>query len=257
MSDVGGPAVESVLPARGVLPTATALGKGPKLFSPQQIAIATFLGSPLAGGILLAISHRRAKTGRGYQAILIGAATTAVTGVLLVALGLDHGALFLPCAGVLGMQALMRAQMPRIVAATAETWQPAPWGPAIGAGLGGLAIILGLGWVALARPPAVDFGHHQTVQYEHGATAADARAVGAFMQSAGLFSELGRPMTLRVERIGGRVVVSFAMQDGAWDHRDTIATFENVRTALEGQFVGEHVAIHLCDVTMDNQRTIE
>ena len=250
------------LPPRGLLPTARALGTGPKLFTPEQIAVATFLGSAFTGGLLLALSHRRAKTGRGYQAILLGTLVTAATVLIGLVLG-RYGGMALPVASVFVMRALARSQLPGIEAAVGGATQQASWLAAIGtaiATIGGaiaVAVVIGFSWVSLSEPPAVDYGHDQTVQYDKGATATDARIVGEFLQAGGFFTETGRDKTVRVERTGGRFVVSFVLQDGTWDKPEMVETFEVVRKALEAKLLGEHVAIHLCDDMMDSHRTLE
>ncbi len=62
---------------------------------------------------------------------------------------------------------------------------------------------------------------------------------------------------MRVERAGGKLVVSFVVQDGAWNRPATLEAFEAIRTALEEKFLGEHVVIHMCDDMMDNQHVVE
>jgi hypothetical protein len=74
------PVVPPTLPARRESPT-----RAPtyKLFDADSVALATFLGSPLAGGVLMAInSHRLGKSRSAKQEVIRGVAYTALAFLL-------------------------------------------------------------------------------------------------------------------------------------------------------------------------------
>ena len=245
------------------LPRARVIADAPviKLFTPGHVALATFLGSPLAGGVVLAWSHRRAKTGRGWTALLAGAALTGALLALGFALNGKAGG-GLAIGGLFAMRGLAQAQMPGIEAACGGRAVTASWWSAVGISVGFLGacvaavFALGIGWAVFSAPASVSFGHDQDVQYADGATTADARLVGSYLMQKGFFSANGEGKTDRVERTRGDVVVSFVIQDGAWNQAMVQLAFTEVRKELADTFPGQQVTVHLCDDTMENQYTI-
>ncbi len=244
-----------------VLPVARAMTSGPKLFTPEQVAIATFLGSPIAGGVVLALSHRRAKTGRGWLPLMIGIALTIAS--FTIGMMLPDGVGYaIPFAGLFAMRQLARSQMPAIEAAAGTSSSRASTWSAVGISLGFLvmigAVVFGLivAGVVMTEPPGVAFGPDE-VQYDHGATATDAQLVGGYLEETGFFTHQGTGKTVRVGREHGEVVVSFVLKKLAWDKELVRDAFRGMLPTLGQRFNGAHVVIHLCDDTMDNQRTIE
>lgn len=248
-------------PMRLPLPVARMTPSGVKLFTPSQVALATFLGSPLAGGVLLAMSHRRAKTGRAWQPLLVGVAVTAAI-VTLGAMLPNRAAGGISIAGLIAMRQLAIAQRPGIEAAAGGRTQPASWWSAVGVSAGFLAAVVaavfavGIGWTIFDMAPSVSFGRDQDVQYADGATTADARLVGSFLMEKGFFSPQGKDKTVRVARTAGDVVVSFVLADDAWTKPGVQAAFGDVRAELAKRFPGVRVVVHLCDDTLENQYSI-
>lgn len=81
-----------------------------RVFTPQHVGVATFLGSALAGGIVMAISERREGAGKIAQHLLVSLAATAATAA--IATVFPFGVL-LPVAAAFGMRAYAKhAQSP-------------------------------------------------------------------------------------------------------------------------------------------------
>jgi hypothetical protein len=233
---------------------------GAKIFTPDQVGLATFLGGPLGGGALLALSHRRAGTGRALMPLVVGVALTAASIVAAIVLG-SNLTFVIPLAGVFAMRALAQQQAPAIEAAAGATVRASSWS-AVGIAVATLVatVVVGGGaYVAYAEAteaPAIDFGHDHEVQYADGATAAEARRVGDLLNSDGVFEHAHNGMTVRLERAGGELHAKFVFRDGAWDDADVIAFGELVHGELAGLFPADHVAVELCDDELESHRTI-
>jgi hypothetical protein len=113
-------------------------GIGEPLFTDRQVAGATFLGSPLAGFILLAINERRmGRPERFAKQVLLGVVATAVVLAVSLIMPPEMPGFAVALAYVLGMQQLARHTqgediMERLSAGTpkASAWV------AVGVGLG-------------------------------------------------------------------------------------------------------------------------
>lgn len=169
---------------------------GRRLFSPIDVGIATFLGSVVAGSVILAVNYRRLGRGRrALLAILVGAIATA----LLVFLGLAMpDAVPRPLypgvaiAAALVMAAITRALQGKALAAhrAARGRVGAPLVSA-GVGLGLLAALVGAVFavVSIQRPEnlgkVIEMGK-LTVYHKEGVSEMEARKVGAHLRDYGL-----------------------------------------------------------------------
>lgn len=232
-------------------PVATVIsGAGIRAFTPGQVAFATFLGSPLAGGIAMAINKHRA--GQPYALpIVAGIAMTAV----LIAVGLalpGNVGNFLPIVGVFAMLSYARGEAPKLGA----TVPASSWG-AFGLGIAGLALAGAaiVGVVLMQEAPSVSFGHDQEVRYAGGATEAEAKALGDELVATGWFS--GHAATVQIEHgAKGKLEVSFVLQDGAWDRKDIYDAFVMMKGVLEDK-LATPIALRLCDDELEMHRVIE
>ncbi len=116
------------------------------IFTPPQVAVAAFLGTPLAGGALLALNY--ASIGRTHRAWSAAAAGLALTlGVIGLSVVLDELAPRMPTSAVTwmyvyGLYAFTRQAEGGLFARLALT--PAgrrSWWAAVGVGFAGLAVI--------------------------------------------------------------------------------------------------------------------
>ena len=69
-------------------------------------------------------------------------------------------------------------------------------------------------------------GTRDEVYYSHAATKEDAEALGQALKGIGFFNNRGTTVLLSKSR--GGAVVSFALHAGAWDHPDTVFSFEEI-----------------------------
>jgi hypothetical protein len=94
---------------------------------------------------------------------------------------------------------------------------------------------------ALAK---VTIGRRDVVYYSHAATATDADAMGHALKAIGFFADRGSSVLL--SRATSGTILSFPVNEGAWDRRLTIASFEEIgrRVAL---VTGFPLVVRLCD----------
>src|SRR6185312_7111317 len=95
----------------------------------------------------------------------------------------------------------------------------------------GLAFLATIGyWIFHPSRPQVLFkeviGSKDEIYYSHVASKEDAQALGKELQSIGFFNDRGTTVFLSKGR--GGTVVSFVLNDGAWDHPETIYSFEEI-----------------------------
>ena len=238
-----------------MIPTATATtGSGAiRAFTPGQVALATFFGGPVAGGVLMFINHRRAgQANAGLFALLVGIVLTAVLLALGIAIQSPVGN-FLAIGGIVAMMQFAKVQEPKLgPSVKASGWA------AFGIGMASLVLIGGtaIGYFVMAQPPSVDFNNGEEVQYAGGATESEARALGNLLKEEGYFDG-SNAATVRVEHDHGETVVSFVVKDGAWNDPSTTAAFQTVRHEIADKLYPERVVIvQVCDDTFEVKTTL-
>jgi hypothetical protein len=94
--------------------------------------------------------------------------------------------------------------------------------------------------------PKVIVGTNDAVYYSHAATKADAESLGHALQLTGFFNNRGTGVLLSKSTSG--TIVSFALNDGAWDHPGTVLSFEEIGRRVAGSIGGFPIQVRLCDV---------
>jgi hypothetical protein len=179
-----------------------------RLYSPGQIAVATFLGSALSGAVLYALNLGRLRERR--NALLVLAAGVAITALILAisfAVDLPHAAGYALNAGLwAAVRTRMTASFEAHVAAGGK--RSSNWA-VFGIMAGTLFLILVACTIVLLaqRGPAVHFGE-SSVHYKAPATEAQARAVGERLEQLGLIGgDADINLQLRREGEGYRLVM--------------------------------------------------
>jgi hypothetical protein len=128
---------------KSITDSTTASGK---LFSVGQITLATSLGAPIAGGLLIASNYRNlGKRTAAWHSITLGTASTIVIFVLAYWLPENFPNMALPVAYCFGMrQFAMHLQGEAISNHLKVGGEKSSWLIPIGVGLGCLAILFGL-----------------------------------------------------------------------------------------------------------------
>jgi len=106
------------------------------------------------------------------------------------------------------------------------------------------------GGIQLARRPRtkltrVIVGTRDEVYYYHAATPEDARALGTALQKTGFLNDRGTTVLLSKGTDG--TLVSFVLNDGAWDHPDTVYTFEEIGRRIATSVGGFPIKVRLID----------
>lgn len=120
---------------------------------------------------------------------------------------------------------------------------------AFGVGLLLLAAIASRGIEGMRKPkppvPKVIVGTNDTVYYSRWATERDAEALGHALQSMGFFCDRGS--SVQVSKYKGVTVVSFALNEGAWDHAGAADRFEEIGRRVAASVGGFPIEVHLVD----------
>ena len=120
---------------------------------------------------------------------------------------------------------------------------------AFGVGLLLLAAIVSRGIEVMRKPkpsvPKLIVGTKDTVYYSRAATLEDAAALGRALQNMGFFGDRGT--SVQVSRYKGVTVVSFVLNEGAWDHADAVARFEEIGRRVATSIGGFPIEVQLVD----------
>jgi hypothetical protein len=234
------------------------------LYPPEAVAVATFLGSLLAGFVVLTINYGRLKKplAAGLCALCGLAGGAASLGVLLSGSWTPLVVCWLHLGSTLGMYVLARTlQGARYAEHLRRGGARAPAGRAIGLGLLHAFLLMA---VAVIGPPLVGYRAGGTVVF-HGVeevrftrdvTRAEARRVGILLQEMGLFDGTGRK-TVRLEREDRAYVVTVVIPDLSWDDVEVLTQMVELRERLAGwAFPGHRVLVRLVDKTGSRRRTL-
>jgi hypothetical protein len=93
--------------------------------------------------------------------------------------------------------------------------------------------------------PKAIIGTNDAVYYSHAATKSDAELLGHALQVTGFFNNRGTSVLLSKGTSG--TIVSFALNDGAWDHPGTVLSFEEIARRVAGSVGGFPIHARLCD----------
>lgn len=107
-----------------------------------------------------------------------------------------------------------------------------------------------IGGYQLAHEPEpvatrVIIGSQDQVYYYHRATSADARALGDTLRTIGFFRGTGSTVLLSKGTDG--TLVSFVLNDGGWDHPETVYGFEQIGQRIAWVLGGFPIKVRLID----------
>jgi hypothetical protein len=231
-----------------------------ELYSPGQVLLAGFLGTPVAACTLLFLNHRRqGRASRGTWFLIVGIAMT-----LMLVLGAwalpDSFGRFFPLATLLAIWQLSRLDQPLFDAHLAAGGRKASTWKAVG-----LSVLTTIAFLAVVIPAViapellannvVDFGNEQNITYEDGATEVETRALGAHLVEIGFFN--GRGKDVQLKKKGDGYVVGFVVGDKTWDDPEMVRSFGLIRDGIAtAVFRGKPVTVELCDAYLEVKKTI-
>ncbi|HTP89607.1 MAG TPA: hypothetical protein VMJ34_21815 [Bryobacteraceae bacterium] len=223
------------------------------LFDYWAVALATFFGSPLAGGIVMAINYRR--LGRNVAALSAALAGTALTAVVLLLAfadssdwmkGLPIGLLFAVLYTAKWLQGPAVEQHVQYGGRLGSRWA------AFGIGMAALVLVIGV-VVAVVftelAPHKFIVGSKDEVLYSGNATERDARAVGNALRADGYFQDRG--VTVLLAKDDGRVTISFVTKKDSWNDASYVSAFEQVAREVARSVGGLPIRVHLVDSSLD------
>ncbi len=94
--------------------------------------------------------------------------------------------------------------------------------------------------------PKIIVGTSDEVYYSHAATEEDARSLGRALQAIGFFNNRGTAVLLSKGTSG--TIVSFVLNDGAWNHPPTVASFEEIGRRIAAAVGGYPIQVRLGDL---------
>lgn len=231
-----------------------------RLFTANQVAIATFVGTALAGGILMGLNERRlGRPDAMARQVIVGFLAALVTFGVAFVLPEEFPAAAIALAPVFGMRAYAQQAQGEVVGARVKAvgsgsgWQVA--GVSSGAlvvaviGFGGISYAAGdLDWLFQSR---VEMPGGE-VLYDDGLDA-EARQVGDALQEVGWFQAKG-DAAAELHRGERGYVVCLYVVDGAWTDSETRGAARLVETFLEDEVFGRgKVEVELCDALGEQQ----
>ncbi len=113
-----------------------------------------------------------------------------------------------------------------------------------------LIAVIVIGAVQLANRPhakltRVVIGSHDEVYYLHAATPEEARSLGDALRKTGFLNDRGTTVLLSKGTDG--TLVSFVLNDGAWDHPETVYSFEEIGRRVATSVGGFPIKVRLID----------
>lgn len=235
-----------------------------KLYTVKGITWATFIGSILAGGILMAINYDRlGQSSAKWRAVLWSALTTAVllgiAATLPESLSIPNSLFILPQVIIMGIAA-------RLLQGDAIEEHEASGGSltsvwrAIGVGfLCGvfiMAVIFGIAYAVTINEygTQVKLNDNDEVYYSGEATEEDARFLGDILTEYEYFGSADGA-TVRIAASKGHYTISFVLVEG-WEETGVIWLFRQIGGDLADARFGRPLTIDLCNEYLESQRSI-
>jgi hypothetical protein len=242
----------------GTSPEAIARGPEYRLFDAAAVGIAAFICCPLAGSILIAVNYFRLREfGKGILAVVLGLIITTFNVLLRFNWNTPPGSLdrleydafeilLFIVAWVCTWKVAKEEQGYAVEKHTARGGQLGSRGTAFGIGIATLAaLIVASGAVVYTYRyrKIVAIGTKDQVIYSGLATRANAIALGKILKSTGYFQELGASVLLN--KGIDTTTISFAVQDGVWNQRGMLSSFEELARQVAPMVGGLPVQVQL------------
>ena len=225
-----------------------------QLYSVRSVAVAAFFGGPIGGAIVLALNYRRlGRPAAAAASVVLGALATVGLGAVALGLPEKFPNFALPAIYIGALVGLaVWLQGPALEAHRGQGGREASAWKALGIGAVCLVVILGGAFLYFALLPEdlgqqMTFGPGEDLYYRRGATAEDARRLGAALQRCGFFDGVGGKDVL-LERGDRGFVVTFVVQEGVWDDPASVARFTIIGRLLSALAFGHKpIEVRLSD----------
>ena len=228
------------------------------LFDVNTVALATFLGTPVIAGALMAINYRRLR--HAGKAITTMAVAVVVTSLVVVAGWNLPSSASLPMALVLVFLVKYSAQSLQGAALRKHVEQ--------GGGLGskglaaGIALAFAVLFIAIAfgvifqkekaeTGTRLKIGSKDNVYYAGTASREEAQALGNALKESGYFSDRGADVFFARKAEG--TSLSFIVKEGSWNDPTTVELFEITGEQLAAKIGGFPLHVRM----MNKQRQVK
>jgi hypothetical protein len=227
------------------------------LFDSVSVGIATLLGSPVAGTLVMAVNYRR--LGKGSQ----GAVAVAMGVVVTVLAGLFGNLIptFFSTAIGIGLILAVRSaaqtlQGPALAQHVSEGGKLGSRWAASGIGVAVLAVIASGVFLVLwgRQGPKVTIGTKDVVYYSGSATQTDAKAVGEKLKNMGYFTDRG--VTVFLSKNQSNTVVSFVVKEGAWDKPEMVSAFAEIGREIAPSIGGFPIQVRLMSAAQETKKEL-
>ena len=240
-----------------------------RLHSPAGITWATALGTPAAGGIVLALNYWKwGQKPFAAAAVAAGLLTTAVLFwlAMVVPASVPAAAFLLPqiLAGYFLAKSLQGRRFDAHVVAggrKASNW--------IGAGIGLAFCTLLIGAFAiwflnsginpralLDTQQSVDMGHGQEVFYSRGATRDDAEHFGEALEKEGYFDGTS-PAAVWIAGKAGAREISFIGGEGAWEDESYVEAVRAMAERIAPAIGGKPLTVRMLDEYLNEKKRLQ
>lgn len=222
------------------------------LYEPRVVGIATFLGSPIAGAIVMAINYKRlGKVFLGLLAIVL--AVIGTVAVIALASSLPSNALSIGIAVALVVLMMWLTKM--LQGRAIESHRAA--GGNIGSsaigwvtGLIFLVLIFGtiFAWAYLTPPipgTRIVVGTKDEIFYSGTTTQSETQSLGKQLQVAGFFQDRG--VSVKFSRDTNGTLLGFVVNDGVWNDTSMVTAFEDLARRLAPTIGGLPIKLQMMD----------
>ena len=222
------------------------------LYGPTDVGIATFLGSPVAGSIIMAMNYKRLGKSSAAVGVIVFGVILTVTMIVIGGLIPARGASLGLCIGALaGMIALTKQlQGPALEAHRAAGGRVGssamPWV----IGLIFLLVIFGAIFAWVMFTPVIEgtrvvVGTQDEIFYSGTTTETETKSLGKQLQDVGFFQDRG--VSVKFTRDASGTVLGFVVNDGVWEDPDMLKSFEEVVRQLAPAIGGLPIKIQMMD----------
>lgn len=229
-----------------------------RLYDPTSVLIASFLGSPIAGVLLISLNYRRLnRRAEAIAAFIVGVIATVLASLL---------SYFLPSSGGIAI-GIVIAMATR---SAAERFQGEALSQHISAGgqLGSRWAATGIGLAFLAALSAIIVagaltrgadhkvlvGTKDEVYYVGAATRQDAQALGEALKIAGYFQDRGVSVILTKDQDG--TSVSLVVKDGLWESPEAVTGAEVIGRQIAPSIGGLPIKVRLVNNLRETKKEI-
>jgi len=254
--------MSTVYPQVGGYPAPQYAPPAYRMYDSNSVALAAFLGSPLAGTVLMASNYRKLGQGSNSMlALVLGAAASAG----LVWMGLETtlsptvaSIVLFACTWVAARQ-LQDDAIKTHVAWGGQLYSK--W-RAVGVALVTMLVLGGAAagylyytgemqriMAQMSSPQSVvTIGTKDQIVYSGTATKNDATALGNALKTAGYFQDRG--VTVLLNKTASSTTISFAVQDGAWNNATDVSDFETIVRGVASSVGGLPIDMRLVSTTL-------